>query len=71
MRRIASQQLIRHCAERVDVRACIDDAITGRLLGGHVFRRAEGQTCLCDAPAARITYSERNSEIRDERLSFM
>ena len=40
VRRFSAQHFVRHRGKRVDVRAAVDAAISGRLLRGHVVRRA-------------------------------
>jgi hypothetical protein len=52
------EHLVRHRAERVDVGARVDRALTHRLLGAHVLRRAEREAGLRHArPPALCTAS--------------
>src|SRR5205085_11543923 len=69
VRRITSQHLISHCAERIDVAPPVDDAITRCLLRTHVLRSAERESRLRDAIAARFAHRESDSEIGDYRLT--
>ena len=70
-RRIADQHLVRRGAERVDVAARADVALTHRLLGRHVGGCAEGHTGLGHATVARLAGGEGDPEIGDEGAAIM
>src|SRR5512141_2562743 len=69
MRRLAGEHLVRNGAKRIDVTASIDDSVTCCLLRTHVLRSAERKSSLRDTVAACIAHSERDSEIRYDRLA--
>ena len=70
-RRLPRQHLVRHRTERIDVAACIERALTHRLLGTHVLRRAEREPRLCHAGAAGALHGERNAEICNDRRAIL
>ena len=69
MRWLAGEHLICHGAQRIDVAATIDDAITCSLLGTHVLRCAERESGLRDSIAACFADCQRDTEIRDYRMT--
>ena len=71
MRRLSCEHLVGDGAERVDVAAPIDHAVTRGLLGAHVLRGAETQARLRDTLSARSRDREGNAEIGDDRLPVL
>ncbi len=64
VRRTPRQRLVQDAAERVDVRARID-VLAFRLLGGHVFRCADGGAGLGEAARAKHL---RDAEVRQQHV---
>ena len=54
VRRFTGEHFVGHRGQRVDIGATVDRAVTGRLLGRHVLRRAEREARLRDARAAGV-----------------
>ena len=57
--------------ERVDVAACVDGPFAERLLGTHLPRGAEAESCLRQMLSAGLLDGERDAEIRDARVSAL
>ena len=70
-RRLAGERLVRHDAQRINVRSRVDCAFAHGLFGAHVLRRAEREACLRHAGAARALDGERDAEIGDERVAAL
>src|SRR6185437_13126364 len=68
---ITAQHLICHGAERVDVGARTNVALTHRLFGRHVLRSAERETRLRHALTAGLRYRERDSKVGDETVTAL
>ena len=66
--RLSDQHLVEHRAESVDVRRGTHVLIARRLLGAHVVRGPEAQTCLGETPASRGPDGQRDAEVRDDGL---
>ena len=70
-RRFTHHHFIRHRAQRIDVTARVDGALTHRLFGTHVAWRAEREPRLCHALATRALHRQRNAKVGDERRPIM
>ena len=71
VRRLAGQHLVGDGAERVDVRAAVDGAVAGGLLGRHVLRRAQREPGLRHSLSPGVRHGERDAEVGDEWLPFV
>ena len=67
MRRIAGQHLVQHAPQRIDVGSIGQVPLGGSLLGRHVVRRAQRQSCLRHAPAGGGTHRQGNTEVGHHR----
>ncbi len=71
MRRFAREHLVEHRAERVDVAARVELALTAGLLRTHILRRAEGESRLGQPVGRTLRHRERDAEIRHHRLALV
>ena len=67
-RGFAGEHLVRDRTKRIQIRVKIHPFLAHRLLGAHVLRRAERQSGLRHARAARVLHGEGDAKIGEQRV---